>query len=227
MIKKVRLLQIQFSSEIKRYELPAFRAAIAEKAGKEHVLFHNHTETGFRQKYPLIQYKSINGKPAIICLEEAVEEIHHFFKQQDWSIKIGTETREMKIDGLNLNQFTMQVWDKKFKYSIINWLALNQENFKKYQELTGVVEKNQFLEQKLTGNILSFAKGIEWTIEKQIELKITENTGSKILPHKGVKLMAFNLEFETNVFLPNFLGLGKGAGFGFGTVKQMMDKKTT
>lgn len=225
MIKKIRLLQIQFTSELKHYEIPAFRASVAEKAGKEHVLFHNHTQEGFRNKYPLIQYKSISGKPAIICIEDAVDEIHHFFNKQDLSIKIGDDVRELKIEKLKMNQFVMQLWDKKFRYSIINWLALNKENYEKYSTLEGVVEKNMFLEQKLKGNILSFGKGIDWTIESQIEIKIIENRRNRILKHKGIKLSAFDIIFDSNVFLPDFLGLGKGAGFGFGTVKQIFNKR--
>ncbi len=221
MIKKLKLLQIEFSGELKRYELPAFRAAIAKKAGHEHILFHNHTQNGLRNKYPLIQYKQIYGKPAILCIEEGVDEIHHFFKQTSWEIKIGEQTQKLSIKNLNVNQFTMQVWDKLFSYSIINWLALNSKNYVEYQKLIGISDQLSFLENLLTSNILSFAKGISWTIEKNIEVKITEQTRTKQLKHKGVNLSAFDLKFSTNVFLPNYIGLGKGASFGFGTIKQI------
>jgi len=38
-------------------------------------------------------------------------------------------------------------------------------------------------------------------------------------------MLAFNIEFKTNVFLPNFIGLGKGVSIGFGTIKQIYQKE--
>ncbi len=226
MIKKIRILQVEFDTELKRYELPAFRAAIADKAGHEHVLFHNHiNDNELRHRYPLIQYKSIAGNACVTCIEEGVDDIHHFFSKPEWTVRIGEEEKHLKIQKLQVNQFVMQVWDKHFRYNLKNWLALNSENFKRYQELPGIIERVQLLEQLLTANILSFAKGIGWTVEKNIELKITHVEREKIERHKGVKLSAFDLDFSTNVFIPNYIGLGKGAGFGFGTVKQIRIKE--
>ena len=219
-MKKIRILNITFDEEIKAWELPAFRGGIISKIGRENVLFHNHIgEDGFRQKYPLIQYKSIARKPAIICIEQGVEEIHNFFENKDWSMEITQRKLDMKIDKLNMNQFTMQVWDKLFPYSLRNWLALNQENYPKYMKLEGIIEKIAFLENILKANILSFAKGIGWEVDNQIKLQITNLDEPRLMTHKKQKMMAFSLNFKTNVFLPNFIGIGKGASFGFGTVK--------
>ena len=41
---------------------------------------------------------------------------------------------------------------------------------------------------------------------------------------KRQKLMAFNVEFSTNAFLPSFIGLGKGVSHGFGIVFQNKQK---
>lgn len=220
-MKKLRILQVEFDTELKRYELPAFRAAVSTKAGHEHVLFHNHIGgTEYRHRYPLIQYKSIAGRAVITCLEDGIEEIHHFFNKPNWNIVIGEEEKRLTIQKLNINQFTMQVWDSRFTYSIQNWLALNAENYKGYQGTESLAQRIRMLEQLLTANILSFAKGIDWYIENAIQLSITRIDAEKIIKHKGVGLTAFNLIFTTNVFLPNYVGLGKGAGFGFGTVKE-------
>jgi len=35
----------------------------------------------------------------------------------------------------------MQVWDKWFNYSILNWLALNPDNHKKYEDIKSEIEK--------------------------------------------------------------------------------------
>ncbi|MCF6183079.1 MAG: hypothetical protein L3J56_00390 [Bacteroidales bacterium] len=132
-LKKVRILQVIFDAEIKPYELPAFRGAVIAKVGQEHILFHNHKNNQeFVYNYPLIQYKLIRGKPAMVCVEHGVDEIHHFFENSSRTIGMSGREIELKIDKINLNRFTMNVWDKYFNYNIRNWIALNQENYQKY-----------------------------------------------------------------------------------------------
>lgn len=221
-MKKLRILRIVFSPEIKARQIPAFRGAVVAKAGREHVLFHNHTsDTGFRYSYPLIQYKRIGKQAAVICIKEGVDEIHRFFEQPDWSVSLNGQAIDMKIDKLHMNRFTMNVWDKAFDYSLMNWIALNSENYKKYIQIDALTEKIHFLERILTGNILSFAKGIDWNIEKETTVKILELKHTNVLRLKGQKVIGFDLAFRSNVFLPNYIGLGKSVSIGFGTVKQV------
>ena len=58
-MKRLRILQVSFDSNLQPYQLPAFRGAIARKVGIEHEWFHNHDNEngGFHNRYPLIQYK--------------------------------------------------------------------------------------------------------------------------------------------------------------------------
>lgn len=219
-MKKVRTLNIRFDSELKTSEISAFRGAIIEKVGRENTLFHNHTgDNSYRFGYPLIQYKSIARRPAIMCIDYGVDEIHRFFEQPDWQLNINGREINMKIDRMNMNEFTMQVWDKMFDYSIINWLALNEENMKRYKATEYETDRIELMEGIMKSNIISFAKGIDWTVDKPIEVKITKMNEPVITSFKKMPKLAFSLSFRSNVFLPNFIGLGKGVSRGFGTVK--------
>jgi hypothetical protein len=86
---------------------------------------------------------------------------------------------------------------------------------------TDELSRLALLESILKGNILSFAKGIGWDIDREISLRI--DTIEKVRPvtFKEQKVLAFDVTFRTNVFLPDYLGLGKGVSLGFGTVRQM------
>ena len=224
-LKKIRIAFVSFDTELKQHEISAFRGAVVKKVGLENILFHHHLkDNNYLYQYPLIQYKQIRNKPTLYCIEYGVDEIHKFFEQKDWDITLSGRKLEMKIDKLVLNQFNMQVWDKKWDYNIYNWLALNQQNYKKYLDIEALTEKVEFLESILKANILSFAKGIEWTIDKKIDLSIIKINHTKKLKHKGVEIMGFNVDFKTNVFLPNFLGLGKGVSHGFGIIKRLKEK---
>jgi len=226
-MKRIRLLHIEFDTEIEAGEIPAFRSAIIEKVGRENILFHNHLKNdGFLYKYPLIQYKRIGRRPAIICIDFGVDEIHKFFENRNWDIKVNNRWLEMKIAKLNLNQFVMQVWDRPFDYVIRNWIALNQDNYQKYMDLEVITDKVHFLEKTLTGNILSFAKGIEWNVDRQIELTIKDIRPVSQINLKGKWLAGFNVEFASNVFLPNYIGLGKAVSKGLGVVYTLKKSDT-
>lgn len=224
-MKKIRLLTIIFDTEIAGHEIPAFRGAVIDKVGRENIIFHNHLDgKQFLYNYPLVQYKRLWKKPALICIDYGVDEIHKFFEKKDWALKISDRWLDMKIDKLQMNQFVMQVWDRTFDYNILNWIALNQENHKKFNELDSMTSKIEFLERTLKANILSFAKGIDWTVDKEIQLKIKDIYRNRAAKVKGSLLTGFDLEFSTNVFLPNYIGLGKSVSLGYGVVRQKRKK---
>lgn len=217
-MKRIRLLKISFNALIKSYEIPAFRGAVAEKAGNKSVLFHNHDKNGYNYRYPLIQYKSLRQHPVLLCIDEGVDEIHHFFQSKEWDISISGRRLDMSIENMNLNTFTMQVWDKQWYYSIHNWIALNQKNVGVYNDKPTEKDKKEYLERILTGNILSLAKGINWTVDKQITTQIQKVRNVSTASLKGNKLLGFHLDFSSNVFLPNHIGLGKGVSHGYGII---------
>lgn len=226
-MKKIRYLKVQFDTTLLPYEIPAFRGAIIEKAGRENLAFHNHlNDEKVLYGYPVIQYKVINQQPSIICIDYGVDEIHHFFQNKSWKILIGEKEIELKIASLKMHQFNLQVWNHQFDYRLDQWLPLNQENHSKFIAIESEEEKKEFLSKILIGNILSFAKGIKWEIDKPITLEITSINSQKLLKFKANRLLGFSIKFKTNTFIPDHLGLGKGVSHGFGIVKQLKIKPT-
>ena len=124
-----------------------------------------------------------------------------------------------------MQQYTLQVWEKSFNYRIYNWLALSQDNYQRYQQIQNDLERIDFLEGILKANIIAFAKGVKWDVDRTIHLRIDEVIKTKLVPYKSQKLMAFDLTFRSNVFLPDFVGLGKGVSLGFGTVSLIKEKR--
>ncbi len=220
-MKKIRYLTIQFNNEIEPWEIAAFRGAVIAKAGNEHILFHNHlNEREYVYSYPVIQYKRIGKCPMLVCIDYGTDEVHHFFKNENLELFLGERKIHLEVGKLQLNQINLQVWDKSFAYKLRNWIALNQENFQKYTQLKDEILKLEFLENILKANIISFAKGMKWDIDKPISIRIEKIISSKIVPYKKTKLVGFDIAFRTNVFLPDFIGLGKGVSLGFGIVSQ-------
>lgn len=215
---QLKALCIIFDTEIAAAELSAFRGAVATKVGQKHVLFHNHFgDEDLRYAYPLIQYKRIGRKAAFVALGEGVEEVHHFFSKRDWSLDLNGRQVEMQVGRIHLDQYLLQVWDTPMSYRLHNWLALNEKNYRLYQQ-ADTLGRIALLERLITGNILAFAKGVGWHIAAPIAVRITHLPDPITVRYKGVPVLAFNPTFDTNVSLPPYIGLGKAPSHGFGTV---------
>lgn len=223
--KYVSTLGVCCKNIISQWEIPLFRGAVIKAIENANILFHNHVNDAFRYRYPLIQYKRIGGKAAIICVGEGTEVIGEFFNNANFDLQIGERTLSLEVDHIDAKRTLVQVWDTEFLYTLRKWLPLSSENYRTYQSLEGIVEQCSFLQNVLIGNILSFCKGMGITIEKEIKCTITQILDSHTYTFKGVKMMGFDVEFKSNVSLPDYIGLGKGVSLGFGTSVRKYEKK--
>ena len=221
MMNKTKILTIRFENEIRREEIACFRGAIINAMENADVLFHNHTDDdSLRYAYPLIQYKRINQKAAIVCLGEGTEAIGEFFADSNFDVVLGDHEVHLIIDHIDASQCLVQCWDELFSYHLRRWLPFNKQNYENFQQLEGIADKCVFLERLLVGNILSFAKGLGIRLEQEVVCKITQLSEPMTIVHKGVRLMGFDVEFSTNVSLPDYIGLGKGVSVGKGTISK-------
>jgi hypothetical protein len=219
-MQKVKYLTIHFKNDLSLREIPKFRGAVIERAGREHLLFHNHAAEGLRYAYPLIQYKRIGNKAGLVCLEEGVHEVHAFFQGRPGTLRIGDREMTPEVERLQMNEVTLQAWDKLFNYHLSNWLALKHENYEAYQAMPDEKERHRFLSTILRGNILSMAKGLGWFIDREVRVELLHVGPLRLMDYKGNRLSAFDVRFRTNVWLPPYIGLGKGAALGFGMVQK-------
>lgn len=225
--KYIRTLTILTDGEIHHNEIPLFRGAIISSLGERaNLFFHNHIdEDKYRYSYPLIQYKRLGGRAAIVCVEDGVDLIGQYLTEASGTLNIGD--RQVKCDTQRVQpaRILVQTWEGTFSYHISRWLPLNSKNYRLYQTLEGVVERVSFLENILKANLLSMLKGLEIHLEQELVLRITELSDPFLLNNKGVKLMAFNADFKCNLSIPNNIGIGKNASIGFGTVTEIKQTK--
>ncbi len=179
-------------------------------------LLHNHYENGkTRYAYPLVQYKVVDNTPLLVGLQEGA----------DLLVSLFLKIREIDIEGqqypvlaknIQQKQYDLAVNQQLYNYQFKTlWMALNQENHRKYQQLEENA-KTQFLNRQLQNNILSFYKGLSFRTSERI-MAITRVT-EKQTRFKDQAMLAFDGEFTTNAFLPEMAGIGKAVSRGFGTV---------
>ena len=225
-MKRTKILIVRFVNEIAREELPLFRGAVLNSIEHSDVLFHNHQEEGgLRYSYPLIQYKRINQRAAIVCLEEGTDVIGQFFSACNFDVCLGDRQLTLEVESVKAEQHLVQIWDGEFAYHIRRWLPLNQDNYETYCQEESLAERCALLERLLTANILSFAKGVGMHFDEQVVAKITQLDEPRTQYYKGVRLLSFDAEFKTNVSLPDYIGLGKGVSLGMGTITNMNNQQ--
>ncbi|MBR6806564.1 MAG: hypothetical protein IKM47_08695 [Bacteroidaceae bacterium] len=221
MNNRVQTFIIHYSNEIQFRQLPRLRSGVLKAMNYDaSVLFHNHkSEKELRYAYPLIQYKRIRGKAAIVCMNEGVNVIGEFLSRGSMAIELDGRDTMLKIENAIPRITTIQAWDDAvFRYNIRRWLPLNSENYVKYCSMESDEERIAFIEKLLTANILSFFKGAGVNLERNIQCSILKLSEPRLLHFKNTKLMAFDALFSSNVTLPDYIGIGRHVSVGFGTV---------
>lgn len=223
----IKILTVFFDAELSPNEVAYLRGAALDAMkrsnGNVDVLFHNHSEEdSFRFSYPLVQYKCIDGRAAIVCVGEGADMIGELLSSLVGEISLGGRIVELGAPQVFPIQSSIEIINgEEETYHIARWTPLNSKNYDQYRMLEGLSERISFLEKTLVGNILSMAKGLGIHFDDQIGCKILRISDPYLVRNKGVKMMAFDAFFKTNVSLPDYIGLGKHVSIGNGTVHHL------
>lgn len=211
-----------FNGRLGQEEITKFRGAIIKALeGTGGCLTHNHDDDGVIYTYPAVQYKIIDSSPAIVCIDrEASDVARKLHNEFVWHLDIGRSCREFSPESLNIQSYIPST-DLLFShfYTIDRYIPLTGHNAQKFEEFTALTDKICFIENILTGNILSFYKGLDFFAEDEIHVAITDIYEKRTIRYKNVNFLTFRLSFVTNAFLPDNIGLGKSASVGFGVIK--------
>ena len=200
--------------EKKRLSATQLRSFIGYKF-MEDTEFHHHDDNPYR--YPLIQYKRINDSLYILGIAKYADLV---FDRVSELQHITLKNTDLSISNIVFEKTTHTITEKLCKYRFISpWIALNAENYTKYNDLDSTFHK-KFLENILTGNLLSMLKGLDIRIDYTLYVEIKWFKHMPIIVHKH-GFSGFYAEFVTNLDLPEHIGIGKSVSKGFGVVRKM------
>lgn len=221
-IQRVRYLSAQFQGRIAPFEVLALRKAIAASGGDMTSLFHNHLpDDQYDYDYPLVQYKRIGGHAAMVCIGAGVEAAQKLLDSQLLEVTLRKRSVDLRIKNLRLKAYPMRIWNKGFLYQISAWLPFAEKGYPEWQQAPDLRTRLEILEGKLCSHIVLLTKGLDWEPNEMVQVEITRIDATWHAYYKGLPFKAFDLRFMSNVFLPDFLGLGKAAAMGFGVLKQI------
>lgn len=215
-MKEIRTCTIRFANPMSDREIPLFRGAVINSIPEDNVLFHNHLNEKYRYSYPLIQYKLLENRAAIVCVEEGCDAVSRFLNNFSSEIRLGRETVRLVLDSSAESAIQAGIDTDMHDYRLQRWLPLNEKNYGQWLSTGSLTGRTELLERILTGNILSFGKGTGVQFQDEIKCILTDIHKQYYATYKEVRLMAFDISFKANVILPKEIGLGKGAGTGHG-----------
>jgi len=229
MQKQVEIKSIELwlgtDSGISSNDAEKIRGYIGRKFIEDSFL-HQHTENNkLIYRYPVVQYKVIDGKPLLIGIKGGVESLWKVFDDMS-ELNLDDNTHEIFDKKSLLKQVHIGVLDRQLSYSFLTpWLALNEKNYEKYQKLGTWAKKKELLESILIGNIISMSKSLGYTVPEPIKSNIIslKEVQTKL---KGTPMLGFVGTFSVNFSIPDYWGIGKSVSRGFGTIKRT-DNKTT
>lgn len=166
--------------------------------------------------YPRVQVKILNEQIYIIGIKEGVEpvlQLSEKFNTFDFG-NITFEVESYDIEN-SIKQFIPS--EKLLKYRFITpWVALNHMTGGKYRFLTNQ-EKPNFLNKLIGQNVVFLGNELGINLKEDIYTRVSlESLFPKSVDDN--KWGAFMGEFETNFFLPSYIGVGNGITRGFGTI---------
>ncbi len=185
----------------------------------EYALLHQHVTDRLIYKYPLIQYKMLEGSPLVLGINEGAEVLKEIYDKFD-EIKLGESSYTIMERGVTLKSEEFGCAPQIYSYRFATpWLALSQENYPKYRDAAWQ-ERKELLRRILVGNILSASKGLGYVAKEHIRLEVGRMQ-DEICQLKGLRVTGIRGEFTTNFAIPELMGLGKSVSRGFGAVTRL------
>lgn len=210
---------VAFDGRLNSRDFIGFRGAIASLF-PEDTIYHNHEGDTLVYRYPLIQYKFIDGRISLVGIDGGADSLEKKFQcGQHIKLSIHGRKREYRVAEKKTHYYIPASSDEQSNYYFLRgWIALNQENFVRYLSMESISEKIALLDSILSANILSLFCGFGYYSKVKSRASILEIVSSRTVKYKGNDMISFDIKFKCNSILPEFCGLGKGGSRGFGVI---------
>ncbi len=185
----------------------------------EYALLHQHVTDKLIYRYPLIQYKMLDGSPLVLGINEGAEILKEIYDKFD-EIKLGDSNYSIMERGVTVKSEEFGCTEEIQSYRFaMPWLALSQENYARYMGAS-LGDRKDLLRRILVGNLLSASKGLGYVAKEHIRLELGRMQ-DEICLLKGTKVTGFRGEFMTCFAIPDHMGLGKSVSRGYGAVTRL------
>jgi len=184
----------------------------------EYTALHKDTGTDFLYRYPAVQCKTIKNSLMVIGISQGADLLQQI---SDGQVEIGAGDNSCTILERDLSirqeEFGITADSKTYEF-LTPWLALNQQNAKKFYDLKGKPERDAFMQKILAGTLSTLAKSVDYPVNKPIACEAKVRFKHERINRENV--MVFVGRFTTNLKIPDYLGIGQSVSQGYGTIRE-------
>ncbi len=183
----------------------------------EYTKLHKDSTPGFIHRYPVMQCKQIKSRLMVIGIGQGADLLQEISGGKK---ELGTGENTCTISGRDqeIRNEVLTISDKIHTYEFLTpWLALNQQNAKKFYHLKGKPERDAFMQKILTGNLNTLAKSLDYDLPAPLTCQSRVRFKRERIHRENV--MVFLGTFGTNLRIPDYLGIGQSVSQGFGTIR--------
>ena len=202
---------VQFSLENLRSFLNRELLAYAE--------LNRENREGFIHRYPAVQFKQLKTTLMAVGIAQGADFLHQLATGKT-TIAAGPDACRVTAQDPAVRVECFGIAPEPMTYEFqSSWLALNQQNAKKFYDLKGKPERDTFMQKILAGNLATLAKSLDYTPTSPITCEPKVRFRRERIDRENV--MVFYGKFRTNLAIPDYLGIGQGLSQGYGTVRRL------
>ncbi|MCC6727403.1 MAG: hypothetical protein IT258_23065 [Saprospiraceae bacterium] len=217
----LRILEATFNLPINRVQEMAWQKACMQLVFQGS----NHAQTEPQsheiQPYPLIQFRFNRGKAALFAINEGIETVTNLLQRNDLAIDWENDKYLLRIEQLQLDAASIGLSNLRSNYRVHRWMAFNEDNLQKYKRLVTFRDRLALLEHALTENLMALCSGLGWSAPRLCDVDIKEITHIQMTKTDDQESLVFDVEFSTDLLLPNGLGMGKSVALGYGVLRKL------
>lgn len=199
-----------------RFSLDELRSFFHKKSA-EYTRLHKDSTPGCIHRYPVVQCKQIKSMLMVIGIcqgADLLQEISGNAKE----LRSGENTCRISGRDHGIRNEEFGISDKIRTCEFLTpWLALNQQNAKKFYDLKGKPDRDAFMQKILTGHLITLAKSLDYDLPAPVTCKSRVRFRRERIHQENV--MVFLGTFGTNLTIPDYLGIGQSVSQGFGTIR--------
>ncbi|MDP3395345.1 MAG: CRISPR-associated endonuclease Cas6 [Methanoregula sp.] len=184
---------------------------------EEYTVLNKSNDTTFIYRYPAVQCKQIKNTIIIIGISQGAALLEELSYARSEMVSGKNTCTILERDAVIQNE-EFGISDTTHMYEFLTpWLALNQQNAKKFYDLKGKPERDAFIQKILIGNLETLAKSLDFKTPLPIICKAKIRFRIDWMGRENV--MVFLGKFKTNLRIPDYFGIGQSVLQGFGTIK--------
>ena len=192
---------------------------------EEYTALKKNNDTTFIYRYPAVQCKQIKNTLMVIGISQGAALLEQLSHERNEILSGKNTCTILERDAIIRNE-EFKISNITHTYEFLTpWLALNQQNAKKFYDLKGKPERDAFIHRILIGNLKTLAKSLDYKTPVPINCEAKIRFRIDWMGRENV--MVFLGKFRTNLRIPDYFGIGQSVSQGFGTMKSVPEIPVT